>query len=273
MNNPIHSPNNSDSMKQHFSLLAVLLLTFSACNPNISIASKPNSPSWDSFTYPAIHFMDKTGGTEGAAIYHRIVPVPESLIRESILGVVKTLYWTPADSIPAIRKINYTLEDVEGISAKGGGVPEISIFYSSRWVEQSAHNGGDDKVLYETEGVLYHELTHGFQLEPQGIGSYGTNRTFFAFIEGMADAVRAHNGYFPATNRKPGGHWMDGYQTTGFFLQWLTAKDPDFLRKFNRTALEVIPWSFDGAVKKVLGEEQSIDTLWEEYQLFLTKNK
>jgi hypothetical protein len=217
MNNPIHSPNNSDSMKQHFSLLAVLLLTFSACNPNISIASKPNSPSWDSFTYPAIHFMDKTGGTEGAAIYHRIVPVPESLIRESILGVVKTLYWTPADSIPAIRKINYTLEDVEGISAKGGGVPEISIFYSSRWVEQSAHNGGDDKVLYETEGVLYHELTHGFQLEPQGIGSYGTNRTFFAFIEGMADAVRAHNGYFPATNRKPGGHWMDGYQTTGFF--------------------------------------------------------
>ena len=53
--------------------------------------------------------------------------------------------------------------------------------------------------------------------------------------------------------------------------RWLTAKDPDFLRKFNRTALEVIPWSFDGAVKKVLGEEQSIDALWEEYQLFFNK--
>jgi len=33
--------------------------------------------------------------------------------------------------------------------------------------------------------------------------------------------------------------------------------------------LEVIPWSFDGAIKHVLGQEYSIDELWEEYQLFL----
>jgi hypothetical protein len=87
----------------------------------------------------------------------------------------------------------------------------------------------------------------------------------------MADAVRAHNGYFPSTNRKPGGNWMDGYQTTGFFLEWLITKDKDFLRKFNKSTLEVIPWSFDGAIKHILGNQYSIDGLWNQYQEFLTK--
>jgi hypothetical protein len=73
------------------------------------------------------------------------------------------------------------------------------------------------------------------------------------------------------TNRKPGGHWMDGYQTTGFFLQWLTCKDPDFLRKFNYSTRVVIPWSFDKAMKYVFGEKSSVDGLWQEYQAFLTK--
>jgi hypothetical protein len=257
----------NNKLKMRLFLIAITLF-FISCSSR-EVVSVNKDAKWDNFVYPTINFVNNAEGTEGWDIYNRIVPNPEELINESILGVVKTLYWSTADSIPGIRKINYSFDDREGISAKGGGVPEISIFYSSRWVEHSAKNGGDDKVLYETEGVLYHELVHGYQLEPQGVGSYGTNKVFFAFIEGMADAVRAHNGYFPAENRRPGGHWLDGYQTTGFFLQWLTTKDSDFLRKFNKSALEVVPWSFDGAVKKVLGDEFSIDGLWEEYQLFL----
>ena len=245
--------------------VAVLLIS---CGPKIMV-TKNSASSWDDFEYPEVNFVNNAEGTQGWEIYNRIVPNPEELIRESILGVVKTLYWSTGDSIPAVKKINYLFDDREGISAKNGSVPEISIFYSSRWVEHSFQNGNDDKVMYETKGVLYHELVHGYQLEPQGIGSYGTDRAFFAFIEGMADAVRACNGYFPPENRRSGGHWLDGYQTTGFFLEWLTTKDADFLRKFNRSALEVIPWSFDGAIKHVLGQEYSIDELWEEYQLFL----
>ena len=65
---------------------------------------------------------------------------------------------------------------------------------------------------------------------------------------------------------------MDGYQTTGFILQWLTSKDKDFLRKFNKSALEVIPWSFDGAVKHVLGEKYTTQELWDEYQESLKNN-
>lgn len=249
--------------------LCVSLLFLTSCGSGVKVISDVAEDSWSAFNYPEINLVNKASNVEGGMIYDRIVPDPKKLINESILGVVKTLYWSTNDSIPNITKINYTIEDVEGISAKGGGVPEISIFYSSRWVEQASKKGGDDKVLYETEGVLYHELVHGYQLEPQGIGSYGNNKTFFAFIEGMADAVRAHNGYFPIENRRAGGNWMDGYQTTGFFLQWLTSKDTDFLKKFNKSALEVIPWSFDGAIKHVLGEELTIEGVWDEYQKYL----
>ena len=48
---------------------------------------------------------------------------------------------------------------------------------------------------------------------------------------------------------------------------YVTTKDPEFLRKFNRSTLEVIPWSFDGAIKHVLGDEYNIDELWHEYQV------
>lgn len=71
---------------------------------------------------------------------------------------------------------------------------------------------------FETRGVLLHELTHAYQLEPQGIGSYGTNKVFWAFIEGMADAVRIANGGFHGENDRPkGGNYMDGYRCAGYF--------------------------------------------------------
>jgi len=51
----------------------------------------------------------------------------------------------------------------------------------------------------------------------------------------------------------------------------LTGKDPDFLRKFNKSVLEIVPWSFDKAMKHIFGEQVTTDSLWEEYQAFLKK--
>lgn len=124
---------------------------------------------------------------------------------------------------------------------------------------------------YETRGVLYHELVHAYQFEPKGIGTYSTNREFWASIEGLADAVRAHAGFFDIeARRKPGGHWLDGYQTTGFFIQWLTTKDPDAIRKLHLTVRDIEVWSFDKAMKSMFGPESSIESLWEEYQEYLS---
>lgn len=222
---------------------------------------------WANYPVGSIDFQDLSPETKGAEIYHAIIPNPEAYITEQARKVLATLYFSPDDSIPGIEKIQYKLREYDGISAKDGAPPVITIEYSTKWVEKSFAGNDTAKVDYETKGVLYHELTHGFQLEPQGIGTYGTNKTFWAMIEGVADAVRVLNGCFQPEDRPKGGHYTDGYRTTGFFLAWLKEnKDPDFLKKFNQSTLKVVPWSFDGAIKYALGNDQHIDSLWEEYQ-------
>ena len=222
--------------------------------------------SWKDYHVGDIVFIDRSPKTLGSSIYHHIIPNPYSYIRSTALQVLNTLYFSPEDSIPGIKQLRYIIRDYDGVSAKSGNPPAIQIEYSTQWIEKSFGNNDTTKLHHETKGVLYHELTHGYQLEPQGIGTYGTNKTFWAFIEGMADAVRYVNGGFTLADRPKGGHYTDGYRTTGFFFAWLAqTKDKDFLKKINRSTLEVIPWSFDGAIKHVLGEKYNIDDLWEEY--------
>lgn len=227
-----------------------------------------DSTVWKNYNVGTILFEDKAPESAGSDIYHRIIPDAEPYIAEQARTVLSTLYNSPEDSIPAVYNIRYTLEDIEGISAKGGGNGDVSIFYSTRHIESSFADADTAKLFFETRGVLLHELTHAYQLEPQGIGDYGSSRVFWAFIEGMADAVRVANGGFGSDARPKGGNYMDGYRTAGYFFVWLRDnKDPEFLRKFNRSTLEVVPWSFDGAIKHVLGEECQVDSLWHEYQV------
>jgi hypothetical protein len=232
---------------------------------------KHRSPGdvWAKYDVGEITFEDKAVGTRGSEIYHGLISDPEAYIAGRAREVLSILYESPQDSVQTVRRIHYTLEDTDGISAKGGGHGRVHIFYSSRYVENRYNEEGGDKILFETRGVLLHELTHAYQLEPRGIGTYGDNRVFWAFIEGMADAVRVAGGGFPGPESRPmGGRYMDGYRTTGYFLVWLRDnKDPGFLWKFNRSALEVVPWSFDGAIKHILGEDNDVDTLWHEYQV------
>ena len=227
-----------------------------------------NLKKWEKYDVGQVNFLDKATHSEGSKIYHRLIAEPKVYISEQARTVLATLYFSPKDNITPVNSLHYTLEDKAGISAKGGGNGQVHIFYSSRHVENSYRGQGDEKVMFETRGVLLHELTHAYQLEPQGVGSYGTNKVFWAFIEGMADAVRvANGGFYGEKDRPKGGHYMKGYRYAGYFFVWLRDNyDPDFLRKFNLSTLDVVPWSFDGAIKHVLGEKYDIESLWEEYQ-------
>ncbi len=224
---------------------------------------------WKDYFVGNILFEDKAPNSEGSHIYHTLIPDPKTYISEQARAVLKTLYFSPEDSIVPVNNLHYTLEDSEGISAKGGSNGDIHIFYSTNHITKSFEGNDTTRVDFETRGVLLHELTHAYQLEPQGIGDYGSSKVFRAFIEGMADAVRVANGGFHGEADRPkGGSYMEGYRRAGYFFAWLRDnKDPDFLRKFNRSTLEIAPWSFDGAIKHVLGEEYDIESLWEEYQL------
>lgn len=176
--------------KIHLIYAACLLVGMGACAASVQKQVKDNFDVWKEYNTGAILFEDKAPETLGSDIYHRIIPDAESYIKEQARTVLATLYNSPEDSIPAVHKIHYTLEDINGISAKGGGNGDVTIFYSTRHIEKSFAANDTAKLFFETRGVLLHELTHAYQLEPQGIGSYGTNRVFWAFIEGMADAVR-----------------------------------------------------------------------------------
>ena len=228
---------------------------------------------WLNYHPGDINFRILSPETEGAKIYTRIVKEPESYITDNARRVIQTLYFSPSDSIPDIHTINYEVNKFDGISYKSGGGDVVQINYSTDWIEKSFDGNDTIRLDYETRGVIYHELTHAFQLEPQGCGTYDGKSPYWAFIEGMADAVRvACGGFeqdFASDDRPRGGNWISGYRTTGYFLYWLSLnKDKDFIRKFNRSALEVNPWSFDAAMKHILGDkpENSIDSLWNEYQ-------
>ena len=245
-----------------------LLMGMWACSATLDGDEKRISKVWGHYNVGTVLFEDKAPQTKGSEIYHRIIPNAGPYIQQQARTVLATLYHSPKDSIPTVNRIHYTLEDIEGVSAKGGSQGDIAIFYSTRHIENSFAVNDTAKLFFETRGVLLHELTHAYQLEPQGIGSYGTNRVFWAFIEGMADAVRVANGGFGPEARPKGGNYMDGYRTAGYFFVWIRDnKDPEFLRKFNRSTLEVIPWSFDGAIAHVLGKDYNIDDLWHEYQV------
>lgn len=224
---------------------------------------------WRKYDVGEILFNDKAPQTEGSQIYNRLIPNPEEYIAGCAREVLATLYFSLKDKVTPVQTLKYTLEDREGISAKSGGNGRVHIFYSTRHVEKSYKGSGDEKVFFETRGVLLHELTHAYQLEPQGIGTYSTNKTFWVFIEGMADAVRvANGGFYGEQDRPKGGHYTKGYRYAGYFFVWLRDNyDPDFLRKFNLSTLDVVPWSFDGAIKHVLGEQYDIESLWHEYQV------
>ena len=251
---------------------AILVLLFnSCCNSKASNpTAQPIQKKWKNYFPGKVYFIDEAGHTQGSQIYKQIIPDPDTYIAENALRVIQTLYFSPEDSIRKINTIKYTLEDRDGISAKGGAGDSVHIFYSTRWIEKSFADGDTAKVDYETRGVLYHELTHAYQLEPQGCGTYSDGGQYWAFIEGMADAVRVANGCFGPNDRPKGGNYLSGYRITGFFIYWLNQnKDEDFIKKFNRTALEVVPWSFESAFKHIFGDDEKyhIDNLWKEYMI------
>ena len=110
------------------------------------------------------------------------------------------------------------------------------------------------------------------QHQPEGCGQYDGKSEYWLFIEGLADAVRVACGCFDqdfsSKDRTRGDSWRKGYRVTGYFIYWLQLnKDKDFIRKFNRSAVELKPWSWDKAMKHILGDkpENTTDALWQEY--------
>nr|WP_281548247.1 basic secretory protein-like protein [Alistipes onderdonkii] len=228
---------------------------------------------WEDFTYPDVVFHYSSPHTGGSRIYRETITDPESYIRYHARKVCEILFWTDdnPENRNRIDRITYELKDYDGISAKSGEAPDIFISFSTRYIERTARNSILE-FCDETRGILYHELAHGYQHQPKGCGRYDGQSEYWAAIEGMADAVRIDAGFHKQRRPDPDGNWMQGYTTTGFFLQWFRTKDPDALRKFHDTMRTLYPWSFDAGVKAVFGKDTTIQELWDEYAQFIREN-
>ncbi|WP_430815763.1 basic secretory protein-like protein [Carboxylicivirga sp. RSCT41] len=220
---------------------------------------------WDHFQYPQINFVNKTLGGNGD-LYKELVPEPIDLIKQVSLDVCHILYRS-VDEVDVLEVLDYSIEDIETISAKGGNPPHINIFFSSSYLKKKKGILSDEELIAEIVGVLYHELAHGYQYSPRGAGGYARGADYFGLIEGIADYVRLNAGYSSYDYRKPGGHWNDGYKTTAFFIDWLHTKDKDFAYKLNQSAITIVPWSWDSACQDILSA--SVKDLWDEYQTYL----
>ena len=86
-----------------------------------------NTNKWRKYDVGSVRFHDKAAHTEGSQIYNRLIPNPEEYISSCAREVLATLYFSPKDSIMPVKSIYYTLEDKEGVSAKGGGRGRVHI--------------------------------------------------------------------------------------------------------------------------------------------------
>lgn len=230
-------------------------------NQNESTIDKETVVDWSSFSYPEIDFTNEDILAKGAP-YPTYMPDPEQMIQETALRVCQQLYHSPKE-VPNVEKVVYRIHDYDGISGKGGEPPVIHVSFSSDYLDKQIKAGSSkDKIVDEIVGVLVHEMTHAYQQSCKYEGEG------WSVIEGIADAVRYLEGYIDISLRKSGGHWNDGYKTTGFFIAWIQQNgNSDFLYQLNQSVGKDFDWQWEPNVSQITGK--SVEVLWEEYQVYL----
>ena len=191
----------------------------------------------------------------------------EEFVQNRCLFMAKVLYYSVDEAnAQNLRTIHYKLNEGGHLSYKGGDNPNIEIGFDMGYLNGYSERYSDSICAAEINGVLLHELCHGYQRSPRGAGGYAGGTEHFGYLEGMADLARILTGGFaPTRYPRPGGHWLDGYNTTGFFYQWIYEnKSKTFLKDLNRSVLTINPWTLDAATQELFGE--SAQSLWDAYQ-------
>lgn len=230
------------------------------------------SENWTNFKPPVIKFTDQDkNSTVGAKIYNRLVTDKTAYISPVCEDIARHIYFNDTQPLKNTL-LQYDIRYYDGVSAKSGSPPNIAIEFSTKHIE-TIWNQTQSDIAVEAEiyGILFHEMTHGYQLEPVNAGTYDGKSEFWAKIEGEADAVRIRAGYHQTrTPDASSKKWLAGYTTTGFFYNWLVNNyDVDFMKKLNLSSKTIDPWTFDKAVKQILNKDASI--LWNEYVSVINK--
>ena len=222
--------------------------------------------AWEEYTQNSFTVRYYMTDREGARLFRAAVRNTIRYLESEAKVVLDTLYASLDDPPPDKPRVIFTLTKMAGIATVHRSDGLIYMNLNTDYIKEFFALHGHDKLALEIRGVLLHELTHVYQLEPQSIAPGSDNRSSTALREGLADAVRISNER-PARSASPGGHYLNGYTRGGFFFVWLRDHyDPEFIRKLNRSTQTITPWSFNAAIKHILGQQYDLDELWQEYQ-------
>lgn len=206
---------------------------------------------------PEIEIRNLDAGGNGK-LFDQAMPKAKDDVRAIILKICEILYSHPSQMDVGPKKLIISIEDKPGVAWAGGTPQEGHITITSQHLRNYQNSG--QPLRQEILGILYHELTHIYQLDDNRYGEIGY------LIEGMADAIRFKVGYHDRTAVTKGGTWKDGYGTTGHFLVWIDEhKHNGFLKELNRSLspFDGVTWTED-MFKKITGSD--VNTLWKEYQ-------
>jgi PKD repeat protein len=226
---------------------------------------------WAGYEKPGVTFSKLNPEHPGQLAFERVVPDMEQVIHDISLAVAKILYHDVTE-IPLFKTVTFETGLYDFPAAKGGTDQDMILYMDLNHLATVANNG-DQALRDEVLGMLWHELTHGYNNSPNS-GEYAPGNEYHSYLEGLADYVRIKAGY---NEHKRGGiKWIDSwnedaYNQTSFFLEWVanSHRNTDFIYLFNKAAGELEQWSFDAGFKAVFGEERGIDVVFGEYQEYL----
>ncbi|AUJ70835.1 MULTISPECIES: basic secretory protein-like protein [unclassified Pseudoalteromonas] len=252
---------------------------FQSANYELAVSSDSTPPN-DTWQRPEVNFVDVNPETRGSALFKRIIPNPAAHMAERCVDVAKVLYRDASES-QRFRKLQFELrakdhwgKDFVAYKMGQDGSGEMTIVVSTAHLERiyRDNNNNDAVIRDEIDGILFHEVTHGYNNSPLTHDSYGDGKANWAYTEGLADAVRIGAGFHKS--RSPdiinAKRWLSGYTTTGFFLHYVKQQhDSEFIYKFNKAAKDMgnYTWSFDAAFQHILG--RSVEDVWNEYVAFI----
>jgi Peptidase of plants and bacteria len=205
---------------------------------------------------PTLSFINKDTTAQGQ-LFTDAVPSPSKALWEAAHDACRLLFHE-ASEVKPVPKISLVVEDTDGVAYSSGG----TIHLSTRYLKAQADRGTD--LAQEIAGILHFSTSVIYQ----NGGSDADSAPPSWLVVGIADYVRLESGYIDRAERARGGAYDGGSsQTTAFFLDYLSTKNPDLVYELNQQLAPSAPvWSNDVFVT-LLGSD--VDTLWARYQATL----
>jgi hypothetical protein len=213
----------------------------------------PGSPEWiDERCTPAVTFENRDTTSKGT-LFADNVPDPPRFVREAAHDACRLLYRTGSE-VKVVSDITLIVEDYAGIASTSG----TTLRLSSRYL-QAQYDGGID-LPREVAGILHFTTSLVYQYN-------GGDTAPGWLMTGIADFVRLESGLIDRAQRSKGGSYSSSSQTTAFFLDYLTTRNPSVVHQLNLRLAPGEPAYEDDVFVQLMGTD--LATLWEQYQATL----